>query len=68
MRPRGPAAAALTVLGAGTAALLGGDLTDPENDGNDATGAGFNWVSTAASSENYFGNEGALDAFDNPGR
>ncbi len=60
-----PPAAALTVLGAGTAALLGGDLTDPENDGNDATGAGFNWVSTAASSENYFGNEGALDAFDN---
>ena len=60
-----PPAAALTVLGTGTAALLGGDLTDPENDGNDATGTGFNWVSTAASSENYFGSEGALDVFDN---
>ena len=28
-------ARAFTVLGAGTGALLGGDLTDPENDGVD---------------------------------
>lgn len=56
---------ALTVLGTGSGALLGGDLTDPENDGNDSNGTGFNWLSTAASSENNFGGEGALDVFDN---
>ena len=56
---------ALTVLGTGTGALLGGDLTDPEDDGNDSNGSGFNWLSTAASSENNFGGEGALDVFDN---
>ena len=56
---------ALTVLGTGTGALLGGDLTDPEDDGNDGNGSGFNWLSTAASSENNFGGEGALDVFDN---
>lgn len=60
-----PSLPALTVLGTGTGALLGGDLTDPENDGNDGTGNGFNWLSTAASSENNFGGEGALDVFDN---
>ena len=60
-----PSLPALTVLGTGTGALLGGDLTDPENDGDDATGNGFNWLSTAASSENNFGGEGALDVFDN---
>ena len=34
---------------------------------NDSTASGtnFNWVSTAASSENNFGGEGALDVFDN---
>lgn len=56
---------ALTVLGTGSGALLGGDLTDPENDGNDSNGTGFNWLTTAASSENNFGGEGALDVFDN---
>ena len=60
-----PSLQALTVLGTGTGALLGGDLTDPENDGNDSNGSGFNWLSTAASSENNFGGEGALDVFDN---
>ena len=59
-----------TVLGTGTGALLGGDLTDPENDGVDSTASNFNWVSTAASIENNFSpggpsNEGALDVFDN---
>ncbi len=60
-----------TALGTGTAALLGGDLTDPENNGSDATsaGTGFNWASITASSEAYFhgsGNvEGAFDVFDN---
>ncbi|MFT5524912.1 MAG: hypothetical protein ACI9HK_002876, partial [Pirellulaceae bacterium] len=54
-----------TVLGVGTGSLLGGDLTDPENDGVDSSASNFNWVSTAASSENNFSNEGALNVFDN---
>ena len=62
-----PSAPALTVLGTGTDALLGGDLTDPENDGDDGStnGTGFNWLSTAASSDNNFSREGALNVFDN---
>ena len=42
-----------TILGTGTGALLGGDLTDPEDDGNDGTvsGSNFNWVSINASSK-----------------
>ncbi len=35
---------AFTVLGSGTSALLGNDLTDPENNGSDLTGTNFNWV------------------------
>ncbi len=62
-------------------ALLGGDLTDPEDDGIEGdtipadgetpqtAGTGFNWVSITASSEEYFGNfggsEGFFDVFDN---
>ncbi|NQU25183.1 MAG: hypothetical protein HQ567_28175, partial [Candidatus Nealsonbacteria bacterium] len=65
------------VLGTGTGALLGGDLTDPENDINDNvagnppySGTGYNWVNAFASAENYFSpggpeNEAALDLFDN---
>lgn len=61
--------------------LLGGDLTDPEDDGFESdtvfanntnpqtAGTNFNWVSITASSEQYFhgfgGNEGAFDLFDN---
>ena len=67
----------VTSLGTGTAALIGGDLTDPENDGVEGNnpGAGnwdslnWNWVHVTASSEEYFGNfggsEGAFDVFDN---
>ena len=61
----------VTALGTGTAALLGGDLTDPENNGSDATatGTGFNWASISSSSESYFhsssNSEGAFDVFDN---
>lgn len=53
------------MLGSGTTALLGGDLTDPENNGSDATGANFNWVTITASSENYWTAEGAFNVFDN---
>jgi len=60
----------IEVLGTGTAALLGGDLTDPENDGLDALGAAtdpsWNWVSIDASVEPDFeGGENAFNIFDN---
>ena len=58
--------------------LLGGDLTDPEDDGIEGptilgppqtAGENFDWLSISASSEEYFhgfgGNEGAFDIFDN---
>ena len=56
-----------TILGTGTSALLGGDLTDPEDDGNDGTASGsnFNWVSINASSKKTFSGEGAYNVFDN---
>ncbi|MBM4037958.1 MAG: PEP-CTERM sorting domain-containing protein [Planctomycetes bacterium] len=70
------AAQAMTILGTGTGALLGSDLTDPENNINDNVpsspngGSGYNWLTSVASSSNWFtpGNsslEGALDLFDN---
>jgi len=62
----------LTFLGTGTAALIGGDLTDPENDGvesADPTATGFDWASITSSTKPFFhgfgGNEGAFDVFDN---
>jgi len=55
--------------------LIGGDLTDPEDDGidtEDTAGTNFNWVEITSSSKSYFTdatgggpNEGAFDAFDN---
>ena len=72
-----PEVPSILSLGTGTGALLGGDLTDPEDDGvegnvpgdGDWTSLNWNWISIEASSENYFGNfggsEGAYDVFDN---
>lgn len=56
-----------TSLGTGTGALLGGDMTDPENDGVDgsATFAGFDWVSIVSSNEPSFSAEGSYNIFDN---
>jgi len=59
--------------GVGTAALRGGDLTDPENDGVDALGAGadplanmWNWLSIASTDEPDFqGGENSYNIFDN---
>ena len=66
---------ASTVLGTGTAALLGGDLSDPtdslDNTVNTTTASAIPslWVSAIASSEPGFspavGNERAFDIFDN---
>jgi hypothetical protein len=59
-------------LGTGAASLLGGDLTDPENDGVDELGAGtdpaknWNWVGITASHEPDFGGgENSFNIFDN---
>ena len=58
-------AGAFSVLGAGTGALLGGDLTDPENNGVDGAATNWNWTTISATSENAWTAEGAYNIFDN---
>jgi hypothetical protein len=58
------------ILGTGAESLLGGDLTDPENDGFDGPGGGtdpsWNWAEITASHEPDFeGAESAFNIFDN---
>lgn len=65
-----PIPGTVSFLGTGTGSLLGGDLTDPENDGLDQAGAAndpsWNWISIDASVEADFeGGENAFDIFDN---
>lgn len=59
----------IQILGTGTAALVGGDLTDPDNNGNEAGGPGdpsWNWESITANNEPGFdGAELAFNIFDN---
>ena len=51
----GPGTArAYTALGTGTGNLIGGDLTDPENDGT-AGGANYNWTYINSTDEPGFG-------------
>ncbi|RYD31597.1 MAG: hypothetical protein EOP86_17550, partial [Verrucomicrobiaceae bacterium] len=70
--PKDPASLAGTieVLGTGTESLLGHDLTDRDNDGDDAAaagqGTGFDWVRvTRGAGALTFEGEGALSVFDN---
>ena len=59
---------ARVILGTGTSSLIGGDLTDPEDDGVDGTdgaAGNWNWTSILASSENAWIGEGAYNVFDN---
>ncbi len=62
-------AVTIEILGTGTGALLGGDLTDPEDDGDPLAGAtdpSWNWKSIDANSEPGFeGGEFAFNVFDN---
>ncbi len=58
-------ATAYTIRGAGTGALIGGDLTDPENDGVDGAMTNWNWLTISATSENAWSDEGAYNIFDN---
>lgn len=58
------------ILGTGAESLLGSDLTDPENDGEDALGsaasATWNWRSITSSHEPDFeGGENSFNIFDN---
>ena len=55
----------VTVLGTGTSALVGDDLTDPENDGVDGAHTNWNWSSISASSEPRWTGEGSYNVFDN---
>lgn len=58
------------ILGTGAESLLGGDLTDPENDGEDASGSAtsptWNWTEITSSHEPDFeGGEFSFNIFDN---
>ncbi|MCC6233107.1 MAG: discoidin domain-containing protein [Verrucomicrobiales bacterium] len=58
------------ILGVGAESLLGGDLTDPENDGEDAldsfTSPTWNWTEITSSHEpNFEGGEFSFNIFDN---
>jgi len=60
----------IEILGVGAESLLGSDLTDPENDGEDALGSSgsptWNWVEITASHEPDFeGGENSFNIFDN---
>ncbi|MGY8686306.1 MAG: LamG-like jellyroll fold domain-containing protein, partial [Verrucomicrobiales bacterium] len=62
--------AVIEILGVGVEALLGGDLTDPENDGLDEAGAAndpsWNWVNITGNIEPDFGDpEQSFNIFDN---
>ncbi len=66
----GAAETTIEILGVGAESLLGGDLTDPENDGLDALGAkndpSWNWADITSSHEPDFeGGEFAFNIFDN---
>ena len=53
------------VLGVGTDSLLGGDLTDPEDDGNPESDDGYNAKFTANDEPGFGGGESAFNVFDN---
>ena len=56
---------ASTILGTGTAALLGRDLTDPENDGAPDANTGYNATFTSSEEPGFGGGEFAFNVFDN---
>lgn len=61
--------ATMEVLGTETASLIGGDLTDPENDGDEIAGPedpSWNWKSLTSNNEPGFeGGEFSFNVFDN---
>jgi len=53
------------VLGVGTEALLGGDLTDPENDGDPEADVNYNAIFTSNDEPGFGGGEFSFNVFDN---
>ena len=53
------------VLGVGTDSLLGGDLTDLEDDGNPEADDGYDAIFTANDEPGFAGGEFAFNVFDN---
>src|SRR5687767_2707914 len=51
--------------GIGTANLIGGDLTDPENDGNPEANVNYNAIFTGNEEPGFGGGEFAFNVFDN---
>ena len=60
-----PMAQAEEVLGTGTESLLGGDLTDPEDDGAPDADQGYNATFTSSEEPGFGGGEFAFNVFDN---
>ncbi|MEC8894266.1 MAG: discoidin domain-containing protein, partial [Candidatus Poribacteria bacterium] len=58
-------AQASKVLGVGTKALLGGDLTDPEDDGDPEKDANYNAKFSANEEPGFGGGEFSFNVFDN---
>ena len=53
------------VLGTGTDSLLGGDLTDPEDDGAPDSDEGYNAIFSANEEPGFGGGEFSFNVFDN---
>ena len=53
------------VLGTGTESLLGGDLTDPEDDGDPEADKNYNAKFSASDEPGFAGGESAFNVFDN---
>ncbi len=60
-----PAGATIEILGIGTGFLVGGDITDPENDGAPDANTNYNFISIAATNKAFYTGEGAFNVFDN---
>ena len=58
-------AQAAEILGVGTDSLLGGDLTDPEDDGAADADEGYNAIFTANEEPGFGGGEFSFNVFDN---
>ena len=59
------AAQAVVVRGTGTGALVGGDLTDPENNGQPEANVGYNATFRSSIEPGFGGTENAFNVFDN---
>ncbi|KGJ90985.1 PEP-CTERM sorting domain-containing protein [Colwellia psychrerythraea] len=60
-----PTANASLILGTGTGALIGGDLTDPENDGFADSNVNYNATFSSSVEQGFGGGEYAFNVFDN---